>query len=52
MQISAAEAGMGQDPLPQRSESQLSNMSGLTRSHVQLLLKALEALQPLNLGKH
>lgn len=52
MQISAGESGMGQDRLPQWSESQLRNMSGLTRSHVQLPLKALEALQPLNLGKH
>lgn len=52
MHISAGESGMGQDHLPQWSESQLSNMSGLTRSHVQLPLKALEALQPLNLGKH
>ena len=51
MLSSAGAAGMGQDRLPQWSESLLSNISGLTRSHVQLLLKALEALQPLNLGK-
>lgn len=50
--IAAGAAGTGQDHLPQWVESLLRNISGLTRSHVQLLLKALEALQPLNVGKH
>lgn len=51
MLISAGAAGTGQNRSPQCSES-LSNISELTRPHGQLLLKALEALQPLNLGKH